>query len=791
MLAQKIWGEWELSADVFLACMCELLDRAEPGRGAELVFGQPDPDYAEATIVRAAYGGLGRGMAAGADPVLLTEWLTGMRDQLPEGSVYARGLDLQMASVPLNAGQFEGALEAVEAVEGALDPSVLEASPAHPPETGLEAWAEDLGHLAQLRGLRATALSGLGAADEGLSELRQAHLDLETLRALPGLEDFAQNQALHGGVGLSYGDALLTLRRNSQAKRVYEQLDEVLSGARAADRLRLDLAGRQLLGLAGARIGLGASATSGGPARKREFEAALQELEELLDLKSESSQFPVAAQTLLRARLWRGWVELELGLPTARERVLDLGAPDPDLGDPGDFLFHTALSAKDLRLHGSLEQRAQRERLLESALQRLEDQWGNETARSTGVGVLANVNAWMVIGEWAELLSELHSGAELGQRLAATLERVAVLGSLPRDLGASAGSWEGAYASAIAPGRGLLMAVPCGWGPSRVLLIEKDAVHLDWTLAVSDLELQAQDLASLIGRAPSGGRGTQEARRAAGELRDTLLSAELQGRIAKLDRLVVVGFDLFGGVPFAALPEGEDGWFGTRLGLVEVPSLSAAGALMERRVADNGRPPELLGLRRLEAGDGREPIVLGEPLIAALEAPFERAELLSESEATVAGLEAGLSRPEEAALLLLAHGSRAPDRVRAAGLLLASTVQASELLLADRVERMDLSRVRLAVLASCGAGQQSVRLGDSGAASLYGALLRAGAGGSLHARGELPAHATVELLAEVFAAWAPDVPLDVALARGRAKVAAQPGREHPFFHAQLQLFSAP
>jgi CHAT domain-containing protein len=226
-----------------------------------------------------------------------------------------------------------------------------------------------------------------------------------------------------------------------------------------------------------------------------------------------------------------------------------------------------------------------------------------------------------------------------------------------------------------------------------------------------------------------GGLEDPELRAAAAEAARGLLPPELEAHLTGWKRLLLVGLDDLGYVPFELLPSAEGGTQGTRRALAYAPSLPLAVELRRRAAAAPPLPERARFLLAPEVERALAPdlpsLQLDEGASRALATTLVlEPRVLAGREARAERLEAAAGE-EDALLFVLAHGLRNTRRERPAGLLLAGDSGGEAEVWCEEIEA--LRAPPLVVLIACGAGRAPLRRGDGGRSDLAAAFLMGGA----------------------------------------------------------------
>lgn len=791
-----LWGSSPIDAECFLESAIDLLGSVPAEHRLAACFGVEHP----ASALGPAYLADGYAASEGLSRDRRIRLLGLFREGSKTDGYSSTLLTSSMAGIEIESGRTSQALALVEAHSQGLVEQVQVAPlcvPPSDPDRWLNMTREAYQQMVAVGG---HALVGLGAPDEAVVRLRSANAMLKVMRASQRSgETMSINRAAHGDVIDKLASAYLQLERFGPASELLEQALADRSIFEAGDPTtdRVDTESRLWFSLALARIG--SSHLERDPARRRTRNMASEALEHLLGLEARAGQFQVGVDLVIQALVWRTWLALETDASEAEEWLVLVQERVAQRGEnslpPPLFRQLRTVQTRHARLRtaeGGPENRTQRATWLREALESFEAQWEESDARESGLGVLNSQSTWELIGEQLYFAEEELEPRDAIRSTLDFIERMRILGSQPRLLGAKPASWLAAAKNAEQAGGGLLVAIPTGVGPLRIFLVDEEKVTSGWTAPLVELEELALGYYGRLGQQPlfrgEGGAGLRED---GVTLRNALLDRRIIERMLELERVTAIGFDLIGPQPLSSLPIEEDGWLGTRLGLVELPSLSVGGALLQR--ARTLAPERLVFVSNPETGSAETDLHIERARLAAMGETFHTDSMFGPDAGWNKVVEQVGRDGEASALLFVTHGGRAAGFVRPFGLHL--TAQKgnphSGLLLANQVEAADLSNVPLVILATCNAGKEPPRIGDAGSASLPGAFLRAGASATLSASGDLPVDATLELLEVLLREWSGGAALDMALRNARRHVASIEAWSDPFFHAQLRLASAP
>jgi CHAT domain-containing protein len=116
--------------------------------------------------------------------------------------------------------------------------------------------------------------------------------------------------------------------------------------------------------------------------------------------------------------------------------------------------------------------------------------------------------------------------------------------------------------------------------------------------------------------------------------------------------------------------------------------------------------------------------------------------------------------------------------------------QRIELLTAEEIEKLKLSKLSLAVLASCSSGEGE-NSGSVDLDSLVRGFIKAGTRRVIAARWNLRADKTADMMGPFYTRLLEKMPPAKALQRAALEIHANPSTAHPYYWAGLQLFGTP
>jgi CHAT domain-containing protein len=268
-----------------------------------------------------------------------------------------------------------------------------------------------------------------------------------------------------------------------------------------------------------------------------------------------------------------------------------------------------------------------------------------------------------------------------------------------------------------------------------------------------------------------------------------LLIEPFEDKLAATDVLIVDADQELAAIPWAALPDRKGNILLTRYAISQVESWMEISTSPQLPVTDFGRPlivvepalgPELAGTYPVLRDVRRQAEGLHGMLPDAAYLPGAKAELQATTKAlSIATMMHfaghGISNGGFGALLL---APPAEDRQRI------------ELLTAEEIEKLNLSKLSLAVLASCSSGEGENR-GSVDLDSLVRGFMKAGTRRVIAARWNLRADKTADMMSPFYTLLLKKVPPAEALRQAALEIHANPRTAHPYYWAGLQVFGTP
>ncbi|MCK6445805.1 MAG: CHAT domain-containing protein [Planctomycetes bacterium] len=455
-----------------------------------------------------------------------------------------------------------------------------------------------------------------------------------------------------------------------------------------------------------------------------------------------------------------------------------------------------AYDAEIARLKGEKSDVEARVARLESAFRDFLVQWRSTPVREGGVGFLYASYRRAVLGELVHALTTAR-----GDRGSAdAFERVVeaqTCGTIGRKLELRAATVAEVRSRLCPPNGGIVLFLPVG-RETHVFALDADQVEHglvgpEWELAAAVRERLSVALPSK--RDAAGAERSRAKTAAAGaEVAKTLLPPAVRARIATWKTCLVVGSELFGGVPFELLSLDGKRLLGLDVAIEYLPSVPLGLALAERAPAAKVWKQGLafVGAPRTTERSERvwraKPFSLRREELDALTRPFGRGFTTLTNEKATREAFASLDLADTAVLHVLCHGMHDALRERPAGLLLAETEEAlgevwsSDLATAPRVVPP------IVILSACGAGRGTERLGEDALNHLGGTFLERGAICVILARQDLGLDATIALTAALHRRLAAgDSPAE-ALRAARVELAASETYGYPFDFSTLHVF---
>lgn len=427
-----------------------------------------------------------------------------------------------------------------------------------------------------------------------------------------------------------------------------------------------------------------------------------------------------------------------------------------------------------------------RERLLGS-VRTLVQQWcGAE--RAGGVGFLRYRRA-------QTLLSTLVAMGSAEQALEVLLETER-MGVLWRELGSPTFSALEVRTGLADAEHGCIAFLP--GDPGFVLAFDRDRIVLH-EFDAAELEKTVRDFMQPLTTLPLGWTATRLANRErdldqrGSALASALFPAEVTALLADWSHVRLIGVDLIGNLACEALPVIDGKRLGISHAVSRLPSLHVGMALKRRAEPSGSATPA--GLRlfcspvggNAPANPGADVIPRPSRIFDAMMAAFpaRQVELLTGADASIRSM----MQPDAPACLwhILAHGLvdlRSEFRARIA--LAPDADHADGLLTLDRARQLPAPGT--VVLMACSAGSGYDRPGDSGAATLGGALLSAGANTVVMSDHDLRLGAATELSIAMYRALCDGASVAEALRRARSALAEDPSYRDLSFGSLIYVY---
>lgn len=327
-----------------------------------------------------------------------------------------------------------------------------------------------------------------------------------------------------------------------------------------------------------------------------------------------------------------------------------------------------------------------------------------------------------------------------------------------------------AGARVAAPGVTVLAYTPLA---DRLLVWQRSAAGARLTsvaLPAERLELMVERFANL-----TASDADSAAARALGRTLFDLLVAPARPALRPGEELVVVTEGALDRLPFAALRDAGDGYLVERVAIRYASSLDAAGAGAGQPGAPLARAPVIVGDPSFDRALFPELELLGDAAreVADVAAAHPASEVVQPGAATRSAVTRALAR---ASLFHFAgHARIVAGAAHLSHLVLARSGGGfgANVLYAADIARLDLRRVRLVVLSSCGTTQALSRRG-SAARGLSEAFLAAGAGAVVSSLWEADDEGTAALMADFHRAVAAGTSGPEALRRAQLRMLAGP-----------------
>jgi CHAT domain-containing protein len=268
-----------------------------------------------------------------------------------------------------------------------------------------------------------------------------------------------------------------------------------------------------------------------------------------------------------------------------------------------------------------------------------------------------------------------------------------------------------------------------------------------------------------------------------------LLIEPFKDKLSTTDTLIVDADRELAAIPWAALEDRKGHILLTRFAISQVESWT--------EVSSSTQPP---------VTDFAKPLIVVEPAVSANLAKIYPVlpEVRSQAERLHGMLPRAAYLPDaEAGLLAVTKALSIATMMHFAGhgisnggfgaLLLAPPAedrQRTELLTAEEIEKLNLSKLSLAVLASCSSGEGENR-GSVDLDSLVRGFMKAGTRRVIAARWNLRADKTADMMGPFYTRLLEKMPPAKALQQAALQIHANPRTAHPYYWAGLQLFGTP
>jgi CHAT domain-containing protein len=268
-----------------------------------------------------------------------------------------------------------------------------------------------------------------------------------------------------------------------------------------------------------------------------------------------------------------------------------------------------------------------------------------------------------------------------------------------------------------------------------------------------------------------------------------LLIEPFEDRLSATDVLIVDADRELAAIPWAALADRKGDILLTRFAISQVESWTEVSTSPQLPVIDLARPLIVVE-PAVGARLARVYPVLPEVRLQAerLHGMLPHAAYLPDAEARLQLITKALS-----VATMMHFAGHGISNGGFGALLLAPPAEDSqsiELLTAEEIEKLNLSKLSLAVLASCSSGE-----GENGGSvdldSLVRGFLKAGTRRVIAARWNLRADKTADMMGPFYTLLLKKVPPGEALRQAALEIHANPRTAHPYYWAGLQLFGTP
>jgi len=268
-----------------------------------------------------------------------------------------------------------------------------------------------------------------------------------------------------------------------------------------------------------------------------------------------------------------------------------------------------------------------------------------------------------------------------------------------------------------------------------------------------------------------------------------LLIEPFEDMLATTDVLIVDADQELAAIPWAALQDHKGNVLLTRFAISQVESWTEVSASTQPPVIDFAKP-----LIVVEPAVGAN-LARIYPVLPEVRLQAERLHGMLPDAAYLPDAEAGLQAITKALSIatMMHFAGHGISNGGFGALLLAPPAEDSqpiELLTAEEIEKLKLSKLSLAVLASCSSGEGE-NSGSVDLDSLVRGFIKAGTRRVIAARWNLRADKTADMMGPFYTRLLEKMPPAKALQRAALEIHANPSTAHPYYWAGLQLFGTP
>ena len=268
-----------------------------------------------------------------------------------------------------------------------------------------------------------------------------------------------------------------------------------------------------------------------------------------------------------------------------------------------------------------------------------------------------------------------------------------------------------------------------------------------------------------------------------------LLIEPFEDRLSEADTLIVDADQELAAIPWAALADRKGDILLTRFAISQVESWTEVSTSPQLPVTDFAKPLIVV-----------EPAVAANlariyPVLPEVRLQAERLRDMLPHPAYLPGAEAGLQAITKALSIatMMHFAGHGISNGGFGALLLAPPAedrQRTELLTAEKIGKLKLPKLSLAVLASCSSGEGE-NSGSVDLDSLVRGFMKAGTRRVIAARWNLRADKTADMMGPFYTLLLKKVPPAEALRQAAMEIHANPRTAHPYYWAGLQLFGTP